>query len=51
MDLDGSGQGGIDGLMKGNVVVEWAMDRQTMQDMLRQPKNTLLLSSVSKAPQ
>ncbi len=40
MDLgwDGSGQGGMDGLMKGHVMVEWEMDRQTAHVMLRQPK-------------
>ncbi len=33
MDLgwDGSGQGGMDGLMKGQMVVEWEIDRQTAQ--------------------
>ncbi len=44
MDLgwDGSGQGGMDVLMKGQMMVEWEMDRQTAHVMLRQPKNTLL---------
>ncbi len=53
MDLgwDGSGQGGMDGLMKGQMVVEWEIDRQTAQVILRQPKNTLLWSSLSSAPQ
>ncbi len=53
MDLgwEGSGQGGMDGLMKGQVVVEWEIDRQTAQVILRQPKNTLLWSSLSSAPQ
>ncbi len=27
--FDGSGQGGMDGLMKGHVMVKWAMERQT----------------------
>ncbi len=45
------GRGGMDGLMKGHVMVEWEMDRQTAHVMLRQPKNTLLCSSVSRAPQ
>ncbi len=42
MDLgwDGSGQGGMDGLMKGQMVVEWEIDRQTAKVILRQPKNT-----------
>ncbi len=41
----------MDGLMKGQVMVEWEIDRQTAQVMLRQPKNTLLWSSLSSAPQ
>ncbi len=53
MDLGfgGSGQGGMDGLTKGHAMVEWAMERQTTHEILRQPKNTRLWSSVSKAPQ
>ncbi len=45
------GAGGMDGLMKGQMMVEWEIDRQTAQVMLRQPKNTLLWSSLSSAPQ
>ncbi|RXN02779.1 hypothetical protein ROHU_013642 [Labeo rohita] len=48
---DDSGQGGMHGLMKGQLMVEWDNERQTAQEMLRQPRNTLLWSSVSRAPQ